>query len=126
MERTIPSSSTIPVNIQLLYDIGFDSELFRRDGMQLDVAHANRIDAAAAADTTGHGERLSSAQNLGRIVEENLVGALGFEHSPVEMAACLDNNRKHSLAAEPVDRATDIRASEGTIEHHHRYARFLD
>src|ERR1035437_2909898 len=112
---TVPSSSIIPVNIK----VSFDGEFVGRNGMDGDVVDANGVGAAAPSDATGEGEGFQAAQNLGAVVKENAIHHAGFERAPVELAAGLDHEREIALAAQPIDRAAQVGAPAGSIEHEH-------
>ena len=55
--------------------------------MELDVAEAEGVGAAAAADATSDGERLGAAEDFRGVVEENFVDDAGFESGPIDLAA---------------------------------------
>src|SRR6476659_3111575 len=77
---TVPSSSIIPVNIQ----VSFDRELVRRNGVYGDVVYANGVRPAAPSDAAGERERFHAAQNLGAVVKENAIHHTAFERAPIE------------------------------------------
>src|SRR5205807_3688469 len=101
---TVPSSSIIPVNIQ----VSFDREFIRRDRMDRQVVHANRIRASSSSDTTRERQRLQAAQDLGAVVEEDAVDQFRLQSAPVQLAARLDHQRKISLPPEPFHHALQI------------------
>ena len=72
--------------------------------MHLDAVEFDRIRAALAARSSGDGEGLEAAQNLGRVVEVDLVRRSGLESSPVDLAAGFDHQRKIALFPQPLNK----------------------
>src|SRR5215472_13244355 len=122
MDATVPSSSMIPVNIQ----VSFHRELVRGDVMNGDAVDANGVGTAAAADAAGERQSFEAAENLGAVVEEHTIDDAVFESAPVDLTARFDHQRKILLAAQPVDQAAEIGAASGTIEDKHLDAAALD
>src|ERR1700719_3750882 len=65
-DATVPSSSTIPVNI--FFEPGLDRELIGRDRVQAHVVKLDGVGAAAASGSSSDGQRLRAAENLGRVI----------------------------------------------------------
>ena len=59
--------------------------------MEFDIAEAEGVGAAAAADAAGDGEGLCAAENLGSVVEEDFIDDAGFEGGPVNFATGFDH-----------------------------------
>src|ERR1700733_1900707 len=85
--RTVPTSSTMPVNIWLFDDVGFDGELVRRDRVQPYPMQLDGVCASHPAGSARHGKRLQSTQNFRRVIKEHLVDDAGFERRPIELAS---------------------------------------
>src|SRR5205085_537179 len=86
---TVPSSSTIPVNIQ----ISFDGEFVRRNLVNGDAVDADRVRPPPPPDAARQRERLQAAENLGPVVKEDAIHTAAFERRPVQLAAGLDDDR---------------------------------
>src|SRR5262245_16228366 len=96
---TVPSSSMIPVNIE----VSFDGKFVGRDGMDGNASDHDGILTAAPADTARQRQRLESAEDLRTVIEEHTVDAIRFECGPVQLAARFDHQREVALATQPVD-----------------------
>src|SRR5579871_5293127 len=86
-DATVPSSSMIPVNIQ----VSFHRELVRRDLMNGDAMDADGVGAAAAPDAAGERQGLEAAKNFGAVIEEDAIGNPVFESAPIDLAAGFDH-----------------------------------
>src|SRR5262252_6994605 len=77
---------------------GLYCEFVRRDGMNAHVLQLDGVLAPPAPGAARHWKRLEAAQNLRRVVEEDLVSEAGFEHAPVHLAPRFDHQRQIFLA----------------------------
>src|ERR1035441_6330338 len=115
MPSTVPSSSIIPVNI----DVSFHGKLVRRNRVDGDLVYANGVGAAAPPNPAGQGQRFQAAENLGAVVEKDAVHAARFERGPVDLAAGFDHQREVLLTGQPIDHAAKIGAPARAVEHQH-------
>src|SRR5579863_775361 len=115
--RTVPTSSTMPVNIWLFDDVGFDGELIRRDRVQPYPMQLNGVGASQAASAARHRKRLQSTQDFRRVVKENLVDDARFERRPIQFASRFNHQRPVLFAREPRGEFGKVSASTRTIEH---------
>src|SRR5215472_14544240 len=115
-----PTSSTIPVNTSLLH-VSFHGELVGRNGVQPHAVELDGIAPMQAPGPTGDGKRPQSAQNLRRVVKENLVGDTSFKHGPVQLTAGFDHQRSILFSGQILNQLPKIRASPGPVEHEHSH-----
>src|SRR5258708_7172900 len=111
---TVPSSSTIPVNIFL--QPCFDGKFGRGNRVDADIAKADCVGAAAASDPAGYGERLHPAQNFRRVIKENFIRDLRFECGPVYAAAGFDHQRDIFFASQKIHHGAQICATFGVLQ----------
>src|SRR5579872_5537789 len=93
---TVPSSSIIPVNIQ----VAFHGEFVRRYRMNRHIPDPNGVRPAPPPDAARQRQRLQSAQNLRPVVEEDPVHYAAFERRPIQLASRLDHQREIPLLAQ--------------------------
>src|ERR1043166_9364822 len=72
---TVPSSSIIPVNIQ----VALHGEFVGRNRVHGDVVDADGVGPAAAADAAGERQGLEAAQNFWPVIEEHAIHELGLQ-----------------------------------------------
>src|SRR5579883_2333748 len=96
---TVPSSSIIPVNI----DVSFDRELVRRNRMHRHTVYTNRIRPPPPPDTAGQRQRLQPAQNLRSVIEEHAIDAAALQRGPVQLASGLHHQREILPRTQPPD-----------------------
>src|SRR5579883_565608 len=115
---TVPSSSIIPVNI----DVRFPRELVRRNRMHRHAVYTDRIRPPPPPDSPRERQRLQPAQDLRAVVKEHAIDAARFERCPVQLAARFDHQRQVLLAREPPDQPAQVRAPARPVHHQDPHA----
>ena len=94
--------------------------------MHRDIAEDHRVDAAQTPGAARNGKRLQAAQNLGRIVEINLVDDARLERSPIHLAPGLDHEGLIFMFGKPLDDGSEVGPPSGPIKRQYADAAVLE